>query len=48
MKKFFALLNSQVFIESLDLSFNELLNESFAQFALKFLDKYELSKNPRF
>mmetsp|Transcript_31218 Transcript_31218/g.47805 ORF Transcript_31218/g.47805 Transcript_31218/m.47805 type:complete len:86 (+) Transcript_31218:209-466(+) len=48
LKKFFALFYSQLFLDSLDLSFNELLNESFGQFVVRFLDSYDLGANPHF
>ena len=46
IKKFFSLINYQIFIESIDLSFNEELGEDLAQFVYKYLDQYDINKDP--
>ena len=46
MKKFFSLINYQVFIENIDLSFNEELGEDLAQFIYKYLVQYDINTDP--
>ena len=48
MKKFFSRFNTQIFIESLDLSNNFELNEDLAQFIIKFYNQYNLAHDTNF
>ena len=46
MKRFFSLINYQIFIENLDLSYNKELGEDLAHFIYKYLSQYEVMKDP--
>lgn len=46
LKRFFSLINYQIFIENIDLSYNKELGEDLAHFIYKYLSQYEVMKDP--
>ena len=46
LNKFISLINYQIFIENIDLSYNNELGEDFAYFIYKYLEEYDIHKDP--
>ena len=48
IKRFFSFMYTQIFVESLDFSGNEGLEESLAQFIIEQLPKFDMANDPKF